>query len=255
MIFDTHTHLNLEEFAGRESEVIEKARKMGVTEMAVVGFDEPTIKRALELKDQFQEVYAIIGWHPTDAGTYSDGVETRLREWLQGERVVGVGETGLDYYWDTAPHDVQKEVFARQIALSKEVNKPFIVHNRDATEDVYEVIKSERVGPAQGVMHSFNLGPEWAKRFLDLGMYISFSGVLTFKNTSEIRETAKYVPLDRILVETDAPYLAPEPKRGRRNEPGYTRYVAECLAEVRGISLEEIAEITTKNAHRLFHLN
>lgn len=253
-LIDTHTHLNVEQFSGIEDEIIEQALELGVKRLIVVGFDEPTIKQAIRLADKYENVYLTLGWHPTEAHTYTPEIEEQLIKWLQHEKVVAIGETGLDYHWTPETKKIQKEVFRRHIQLAKELNLPFTVHNRDSTEDVYEVIKAEGVGPAGGIMHSFNLDVDWLEKFLDLGMHISYSGVVTFKNAPEVKESAKQTPLDRILVETDAPYLSPEPYRGRRNQPGYTRYVAEEIARLKQISVEEFAEITTQNAEKLFKL-
>lgn len=156
MIFDTHTHLNVEEFLGREEEELALAAEMGVTRMNIVGFDKPTIERALELVDKYDQLYATIGWHPTEAGTYTEEVENYLLEKLKHPKVVALGEVGLDYHWMTASKEVQEKVFRRQIQLSKELDLPFVVHTRDALEDTYEIIKSEGVGPRGGIMHSFS---------------------------------------------------------------------------------------------------
>ena len=254
MIFDTHTHLNVEEFAGREAEEIALAAEMGVTQMNIVGFDKPTIERALELADEYEQLYATIGWHPTEAGTYTDEVEAYLLEKLKHPKVVALGEIGLDYHWMTALKEVQEQVFRRQIQLSKDLNLPFVVHTRDALEDTYEIIKSEGVGPRGGIMHSFSGSLEWAEKFVELGMTISFSGVVTFKKATDIQEAARELPLDKILVETDAPYLAPVPKRGRENKTAYTRYVVDFIADLRGMTTEELAAATTANAERIFGL-
>lgn len=254
MIFDTHTHINTEELRGQAKELVKNAKELGVNWMAVVGFDEETIQVALDQAAEFEGVYAIIGWHPTEAGTYTDQVEEKLYHLLQDERVVACGEMGLDYYWDTAPRQVQKEVFRRQIRLAKELKLPVSIHNREATKDVYQILKEEHIGDTGGIMHSFNQDPEWLERFLDIGMHISYSGVVTFKNAPEVKESAKLTPNDRILVETDAPYLAPVPYRGKRNQPAYTRYVAEEVARLKEMPLEEFAKASTENAFRLFGL-
>lgn len=253
-IFDTHTHLNAKEFEGRIEEELTLAQEMGVTRMNVVGFDELTIQAALDLADAHEQIYATIGWHPTEASTYNDEVEQRLRRQLQHEKVVALGEIGLDYHWMTAPKEVQEQVFRRQIALSKELDLPFVVHTRDALEDTYAIIKSEGVGPRGGIMHSYSGSLEMAERFIELGMSISFSGVVTFKKATDIQEAATHLPLDKILVETDAPYLAPVPRRGRENRTAYTRYVVDKIAELRGLSVEEVASATYTNAQRLFGL-
>ncbi len=254
MLFDTHAHLNVKQFAKDVDEVIERAKAQDVSKIAIVGFDEETIAKALELSGTYENIYPIVGWHPTEAGSYNDAVEEKLIHLLQTEEIVAMGEMGLDYHWMKDAKEVQKEAFRRQIRVAKDLHIPITVHNRDSTEDVYQVLKEEHVGDVGGIMHSFNLDKEWMARFLDLGMHISFSGVLTFKNAQEVQESAKLVPLDKVLIETDAPYLSPEPKRGKRNEPSYVRFVAEKLAEIRGISYEEITEITTNNAKLIFRL-
>lgn len=254
MLFDTHAHLNVKQFQEDEAEVIQRAKANGVSQIAVVGFDHPTIAKALELSQNYEGIYPIVGWHPTEAGSYSDEVEEKLIDLIQSKNIVAMGEMGLDYYWMEDPKEVQQDVFRRQIRVAKELNIPITVHNRDSTEDVYKVLKEEHIEDVGGIMHSFNLDPEWMERFLDLNMHISFSGVLTFKNAPKVKESAKRVPLDKVLIETDAPYLSPEPNRGRRNEPSYVRFVAKKLAELRGMTLEEIGEMTTRNANQLFRL-
>ncbi|WP_165211919.1 TatD family hydrolase [Streptococcus tangpeifui] len=254
-IFDTHTHLNVENFTGKEAEEIAAARELGVTRMNIVGFDEPTIKRSLELSRQFPELYSTIGWHPTEAGSYTQEVEDMIVSHLHDPKVIALGEIGLDYHWMEDPKDVQIEVFKRQIQLSKDYDLPFVVHTRDALEDTYEVIKEAGVGPCGGIMHSYSGSLEMAQKFVDLGMLISFSGVVTFKKALDVQEAAAGLPLDKILVETDAPYLAPVPKRGRENRTAYTCYVVDKIAELRGLTSEEVAEATTENALRIFEID
>lgn len=253
-IFDTHTHLNVEEFLGREEEELVLAAEMEVTHLNLVGFDRPTIERAIELADRYAHVYLTLGWHPTEAGDYNEEVETYLLDKLRHPKVVALGEIGLDYHWMTASKEVQEAVFRRQIQLSKDLDLPFVVHTRDALEDTYDIIQSEGVGLRGGIMHSYSGSLEMAQKFVDLGMTISFSGVVTFKKALDVQEAATGLPLDKILVETDAPYLAPVPKRGRENKPAYTRYVAEKIAELRGLPLEEVAAATFANSLRLFGL-
>lgn len=254
MIFDSHTHLNAEQFRGEEAAVVTRAQELGVSKMAVVGFDGPTIEKSLELNQQFPGVYSIIGWHPTEAGSYTATVEKQLEKQLELPKVVAYGEIGLDYHWMEDPKEVQERVFRRQIAVAKEHGSPISIHMREATEDTYRILKDEDVRDIGGIMHSYSGDLEWAQRFLDLGMHISFSGVVTFKKALDVQEAAAGVPLERLLVETDAPYLAPMPYRGKRNEPGYTFYVAEKIAQLRGMATEEVAKITWENAHRLFKI-
>lgn len=254
MIFDSHTHLNVEQFEEDLDETIQRALEQGVSEMAVVGFDHPTIEKSLELSHTYDMIHSIIGWHPTEAGSYTPDVEQKIQRLLSTPKVVALGEIGLDYHWMEDPKDVQEKVFRRQLAISREMNLPFSIHTREALEDTYRILKEENVHLTGGIMHSFSGDVEWMKKFLDLGLHISLSGVLTFKKSLELQEVAKEVPLDWLLVETDAPYLAPVPFRGKRNEPAYTRYVVEKIAELRERSLSDIANATTKNAHRLFRL-
>ncbi|MDH6365674.1 TatD DNase family protein [Enterococcus sp. PF1-24] len=254
MIFDSHTHLNAEQFNEDIPETIQRAQELGVSQMAVVGFDTPTITKSLELNQAYENIYSIIGWHPTEAGSYTSAIEKKLQEQLILPKVVALGEIGLDYYWMEDPKEVQAKVFQRQIAIAKEMNLPISVHTRDAIEDTYQILKEADVRDIGGIMHSFSGDAEWGKRFLDLGMHLSFSGVVTFKKAVEVQAAAMMVPLDKMLVETDAPYLAPVPYRGKRNEPGYTRYVVEKIAELRQQSFEEIAAATTRNAEKLFGL-
>lgn len=254
MIFDSHTHLNAEQFNDDIPETIERAKELGVTKMAVVGFDTPTIEKSLQLSHDYSNIYSIIGWHPTEAGSYTKDIEKKLQEQLTMPKVVALGEIGLDYYWMEDPKEVQAEVFRRQIAIAKEMNLPISIHTREALADTYQILKEEDIRDIGGIMHSFSGDFKWAKRFLDLGMHISFSGVVTFKKAQDVQEAATHVPLDRLLVETDAPYLAPVPYRGKRNEPGYTRYTVEKIAELRNLPIEEVALQTWKNAHRLFRI-
>ena len=253
-IFDTHTHLNVDNFAGKESEEIAFARELGVTKMNIVGFDAETIEKSLALSRQYDELYSTIGWHPTEAGSYTQEVEDMLVSHLHAPKVIALGEIGLDYHWMTAPKETQEQVFRRQIQLSKDLDLPFVVHTRDALDDTYEIIKSEGVGSCGGIMHSYSGSLEMAERFIQLGMMISFSGVVTFKKAVDVQEAAQNLPLDKILVETDAPYLAPIPKRGRENRTAYTRYVVDKIAELRGLMSEEVAQATYENALRIFNL-
>ncbi|KAF1303552.1 TatD family hydrolase [Enterococcus sp. JM9B] len=255
MIFDSHTHLNAEQFNEDIPETIQRAKELGVSEMAVVGFDTLTIEKSLVLSKKYPFIYSIIGWHPTEAGSYSKEIEEDLQQKLTLPKVVALGEIGLDYHWMEDPKEVQDKVFRRQIAIAKEMNLPISIHMREAIEDTYQILKEEDVRDIGGIMHSYSGDAEWAKRFLELGMHLSFSGVVTFKKATDVQEAAQIVPLDKLLVETDAPYLAPVPYRGKRNEPGYTRYVVEKIAELRGVPFEELANQTRDNAHRLFRID
>ncbi|WP_071131884.1 TatD family hydrolase [Enterococcus timonensis] len=253
-MFDSHTHLNAEQFNDDIPETLARAAELDVREMAVVGFDYPTIEKTLALSQEYPNIWSIIGWHPTEAGSYNADVEKYLQTHLQDPFVVALGEIGLDYHWMEDPKEVQDKVFRRQIAIAKEFNLPISVHTRDAIEDTYQILKEEDVRDIGGIMHSYSGSAEFAKKFLDLGMHISFSGVVTFKKALDVQESTQMVPLDKMLVETDAPYLAPMPYRGKRNEPGYTRYVVEKIAELRNMSTEDVATQTFHNAEKLFKL-
>lgn len=252
-LFDTHTHLNAETFAGREGEVIERAKDYDVHYMAVVGFDYLTIQKSLDLSRDYSNLISVCGWHPTESYGFDKRAEDFLEASLAQPKVQMLGEIGLDYYWDTSTKSDQERAFRRQLAMAKNLHLPITIHNRDATEDCYRILKEEGIPNEGGIMHSFGEGPEWAARFLDLGMHISFSGVVTFKKTEEVRQAAKIVPADRLLIETDAPYLAPVPKRGKENQPAYVRYVAEVLSQVRDVSLADLALVTSQNAFKLFN--
>ena len=255
MLFDTHAHLNAEQYNEDLEQVIERAKSEKVEKIVVVGFDRPTITRAMELIEAYDFMYAAIGWHPVDAIDMTDEDLAWIKELSQHEKVVAIGEMGLDYYWDKSPKDVQKEVFRRQIALAKEVNLPIIIHNRDATEDVVTILKEEGAAEVGGIMHCFTGSLEIAKACMEMNFYISFGGPVTFKNAKKPKEVVKYIPSDRLLIETDCPYLTPAPFRGKRNEPSYVKYIAEQIAELREISFEELAALTTENAKKVFRIN
>ncbi|PQD93943.1 hydrolase TatD [Pradoshia eiseniae] len=254
MLFDTHVHLNDDQFADDLEEVIERARLNGVERVVVVGFDEKTIKRAMELIDTYDFMYAAIGWHPVDAIDLTDSYLDWIEELTAHPKVVAIGEIGLDYHWDKSPKDVQQAVFRRQIQLAKKLDLPIIIHNREATEDVVTILEEEGAAEVGGIMHCFSGSPETAKRCLDMNFYISLGGPVTFKNAVKPKEVAKEVPLDRLLIETDCPYLAPHPYRGKRNEPSYVKLVAEQIADLKELSFDEVARATTENANRLFRI-
>ncbi|MCI5776006.1 MAG: TatD family hydrolase [Aerococcus sp.] len=254
MLFDTHTHFNASDFDDDREAAIQGARNAGVSGMNIIGFDKDTIPGARELVKNNKDMVASYGWHPEVAGDYNDAIEQQLQEYLDTEKVVAVGEFGLDYHWNAAPKDVQERVMRRQIAIARERHLPIIIHTRDANEDTYRILKDEHVETIGGIMHTFGDDPEWAKKFLDLNMHISFSGVLTFKKSKAVREAAKIIPEDRLLIETDSPYLSPEPHRGQRNTSANVRFVCNLLADVRDTSYEAIAAQTYQNACDLFHI-
>lgn len=251
-IFDSHTHLNDDAFRDNVEDYIAHAARLGVTKMAIVGSNHEMNKEAIELAHKYDNLYAIVGWHPEDALNYNDEEEALLKEQLKDDKVVALGEIGLDYFQSTSTKKAQFNVFKRQIKIAQEMNMPISVHNRDAFEDTYTILKECHVN--NGIIHSFNGDVDWLKKFMDLGMYVSYSGVSTFKKTKEVHEAAAQTPKDRMLVETDAPYLAPEPLRGHQNEPGYTLYTVEAIARFRDTTPDKIAEMTYQNALRVFGL-
>ncbi|MGE7271797.1 TatD family hydrolase [Brevibacillus panacihumi] len=254
MLFETHAHLNAKEFDEDREAVIARAKENGVDTIVNIGFNAETIPTCLELADNYDFIYAVIGWHPQDAKDMTGEHLEWIEELSRHPKVVGLGEMGLDYHWDTSPRDVQAEVFRKQIRLARKLDKPIIIHNRDAHQDVISILKEEKASEVGGIMHCFSGSWETAKLALNMNFYISFGGPLTFKNAKQPKEVAAKVPLDRLLIETDCPYLTPHPFRGKRNESGYVRYVCEEMANLHGLSYEEMAKITSDNARRLFRL-
>jgi TatD DNase family protein len=252
-LIDTHCHLDAEAFQQDVEEVIQRAIDSGSERMLTIGIDLATSQAAVVLANRFDCVSAVVGIQPNYAHQASPADWEQIVELSRHPQVVAIGETGMDKYWDFAPLDVQEEYFVRHIQHSQKTGLPFIVHCREAEAEVVEVLKREAAGePLNGVMHSFCGDAETAKHCLELGMHISFAGMLTFRKNDALRQVAATVPPDRLLVETDSPYLAPHPNRGKRNEPAWVRFTAECLAEVHGLTAEQLAEITTANAKRLF---
>ena len=256
MLFDTHAHLDEDAFRQDIDEVITRAVASGVTTMLAVATTVESSRATIALAARVPNVFASVGIHPNYAAQAKPGDWEAVEELAASPKVIAIGETGLDRYWDHTPFDVQIDYFRRQIELAKRRDVPFIVHCREAEPDVVTVLR-EAAGSGQlkGIMHSFCGGRATLDVALELGLHISFAGMLTFKRNLELRELAKSVPLDRLLVETDSPYLAPQPQRGKRNEPTFVRYTAECLAEIHGRTLDEMSAITTANAKRLFGLS
>ncbi|WP_138756065.1 TatD family hydrolase [Paenibacillus sinopodophylli] len=252
LLFDTHTHLDSSKFDEDRDEVIQRAKDAGVHLLVNIGFNRETIPTTMALAEKYDFIYAAVGWHPVD----SIDMRPEDLEWIERlcshEKVVAIGEIGLDYHWDTSPKDVQERIFREQIRLARKIGKPIVIHNRDAHEDVIRILQEEKAAEVGGVMHCFSGSWETAKQCLDMNFYISFGGPVTFQNARVPKEVLKQVPLDRILIETDAPYLSPHPFRGKRNESAYVLRVAETAAELLGKSVEEIALITTQNGKKCF---
>jgi TatD DNase family protein len=250
---DTHCHLDDERYETDRAAVVARARAAGVTRLVTVGYDLASSRRAVELAAALPGVYAVVGVHPHDAAGVPPDYLEELRQLARAPRVVAIGEIGLDFYRDLSPRPVQREVFVAQLYLARELGLPVVIHCREALGEVYAILRREAVG-LSGVMHCFSGSWEEAKRFLALGFYLSIAGPVTFAGARRPVEVARQVPLERLLLETDAPYLTPEPHRGKRNEPAYLVPTAQKVAAIRGICIEELAAATTANAARLFGL-
>ena len=252
-LIDTHAHLDEDAFTVDLDDVVRRAHDAGVAAIITIGTTAETSARAVALAQKHPHVYACVGIQPNYAAAALPGDFETIEQLARAPKVVGIGETGLDRYWDYAPFDLQEDYFRRHIDLARSLNLPFVVHCREADDDVVRMLETaSQAGTVRGVMHSFSGSRSTAEKCVALGLHVSFAGMLTFKKSDALRQTAAAVPLDRLLVETDAPYLAPTPYRGKRNEPAYVVHTAMCLAQARGTSLEEIAAHTTKNARALF---
>lgn len=256
MLFDSHTHLDQEEFDEVRPAVLDRARTAGVTEIVAVGTTAAASQKCVALAQEYDGVYAAVGIQPNYVAEAQAADWQQIEQLAQAPRVVAIGETGLDRYWDFTPFDAQQEYFDRHIRLAQQREMPFIVHMRDCDDDIMHMLRDARTrGRLSGVMHSFTGSAEMAAECVDLGLHISFAGMVTFKKSQELRACAAGIPAGRLLIETDSPYLSPEPVRGKKpNEPAYLLHTARLLAEVRSLSLEELAALTTTNARRLFRV-
>jgi len=257
MLIDTHSHLFDDRFRKDLPAVLERAAAAGVERVVCLGIDRESSVESVRIANQFPLVVAAVGIQPNSAAEAQPGDWEEVVHLAETEpRVVAIGETGLDRYWDRTPFPLQEEHFARHIELARRLGKPFVIHCREAEADVVKVLQSEfdKHGPIRAVMHSFTGDLATAKACLDMGLYISFAGMVTYPNAQNLRDVAKEVPLDRLLVETDCPYLAPQPVRGKRNEPGYVAHTATLLADVKGVPAAELEAQTTRNAREFFGL-
>jgi TatD DNase family protein len=257
MFVDSHAHIDGPEFDADRDEVIERARAAGITNILNVGTGDPhsdAFERAIELGTKSDSILTAIGTHPHDARHYDDLAEKKTRRLIEGNAgVVAWGEIGLDFHYDNSPRDVQQLVFARQLRSAEAVQLPVIIHTREAETETVEILKSEyAAAERRGVFHCFSGSLDLAKAAIDLGFYISFSGIVTFKKADDLRSVARWVPADRLMIETDCPFLAPIPFRGKRNEPSYVVGVARCIAEIREVDVQQLGDATTANFARLF---
>lgn len=254
MLFDSHAHLNDSKLIDRVGEIIENAKQNKVNKIMCVGYDKASSMLAIELANQYDEIYAAIGLHPSDVKSFDEDL-TWIEENLSNPKVKAIGEIGLDYYWDKTFVEEQKQAFIRQIELANKYNMPIAIHMRDATDDTYKILKQYKAKTTKGVMHCYSSSKEAMKQFIDLGMYISLAGPVTFKNAKVPKEVAKEISLDKLLVETDCPYLAPTPYRGKTNEPKNVLYIAKEIAELKETDLETIMKYTYKNTCDLYNID
>ncbi|AEV37653.1 hydrolase, TatD family protein [Pseudovibrio sp. FO-BEG1] len=253
MLVDSHCHLDFPDFAEERDQIIERAHEAGVKLMVTICTRVRKFEQIKEIAEAYDSVYCSVGTHPHQAGEETDVTAEELIELSKHPKVVAIGEAGLDYFYDNASPEDQEKVLRTHIKAARETQLPLVIHSRDADDDMMRILEEEmKIGAFPALLHCFSSGKELAMKGLELGLYVSFSGILTFKRSTELREIAAELPIDRLLVETDAPYLAPQPWRGKRNEPAYVAHTNKVLAEALGVSEEEMAEATTQNFLRLF---
>ena len=255
MLIDSHAHLEMPEFRRDLTEVIQRAKASGIDYIFTVGTEKKDWNRALEIAHSYPSAYAILGVHPHNAREIDEETYPTLRKLCADDKVRAYGEIGLDFYRNLSPQDVQLNRFREQIQLAKELGLPIVVHDREAHQETLEILKSEKAEDSGGIIHCFSGDYHMAQECIEMGFYISVPGTVTFKNTGGFQEIIKRLPLESLLIETDAPFLAPVPFRGKRNEPSYVRYTAQKVAEIKKVSLEKVAEVTTENALRVYRLS
>ena len=255
-LFDTHAHLDFPQYNKDREEVIARARNEGVQYIVAIGAGDglDSSARAIEIAQDHEYIWATVGVHPHEAKLMTGKDQDRIRELAGHQKVVAIGEIGLDFAKEYSPREVQLARFREQLAVARELNMPVVIHNREAHGDIMRILKDDGISETGGVMHCYSGSPEMALDLLRMGFYISFPGVITFKNAKQLPRVAREIPEDRILIETDSPFLAPEPYRGKRNEPAYVRLVAEAIARIREVPFESIARITTENAFKAFNI-
>ena len=254
MLIDSHAHLQDSQFDADRREVIERARQKGLAHILAIGTTLEDSRKALALAQEDPMIFATVGVHPHDAKSTDESVYAALREMARDRHVVAWGEIGLDYFKNYSPQDFQRKALRRQIEIAREMQLPLVIHNRDAHADLLKILVEEKASEVGGVMHCFSGDRSFAFRCLDLNFFISIAGPITFGKAHDLREVVKEIPLDRLLIETDAPFLTPHPYRGKRNEPAYVEFIAEKIAEIRGMSSKVIGEKTAQNTLKLFRL-
>lgn len=251
-IFDTHAHYDDEAFDEDREQLLADLPRQGIGRVVNIGASIASCKRTLELMDKYDYIYGALGVHPCDTENLTEADMDWLKEKCSHEKCLAVGEIGLDYYWDEPDREIQKKWFVRQLQLAREVQLPVIIHSRDAAKETIDIMTAERAGEIGGVVHCYSYTKESARTFLDMGFYFGIGGVITFKNAKKLKEAVEYIPMDRIVLETDCPYLSPEPNRGKRNSSLNLAYVAEAIAGLKGISEEEVRRITWENGCRMY---
>ena len=252
MIFDTHAHYDDEAFDGDRKELLSGLRSHGIGTVVNIGASMASCRTTLALAAEYPFIYAAVGVHPNETGELSEGDMDWLKAAAKEKKTVAIGEIGLDYYWDEPDREIQKKWFVRQLELAKETGLPVVIHSRDAAKDTLDIMKSEHHGETGGVIHCFSYSREMADEYLKMGLYLGIGGVVTFKNARRLKEAVAEAPLKQLLLETDSPYLAPEPNRGKRNSSLNLPYVAEEIARLKGVTPEEVIAVTEENARRLF---
>lgn len=253
-IFDTHAHYDDEAFDGDREELLSQLPRQGISRVVNVGASLASCKKSMDLAEKYEYIYTAIGVHPSETAELNEKNFAELKKMCMHPKCVAVGEIGLDYYWPEPDAGLQKEWFVRQLELAREIGKPVVIHSRDACQDTLDVMKAEKCGEIGGVIHCYAYTKETAREYLDMGFFFGIGGVLTFKNARKLREAVEYIPLDNLVIETDCPYLAPEPNRGKRNSSLNLPYVVAQLAAVKGLSEEEIRKATWRNACRLYRM-
>lgn len=254
MIFDTHAHYDSEEFDEDREALLSGLQGQGIGAVVNIGASIQTTKNTLELTRKYPFIYGAAGVHPNETGGLNDELIQWLREAAENPKIVAIGEIGLDYYWDKPDRETQKRWFIRQLDLAREVGLPVVIHSRDAAKDTLDIMKEQRAGNMGGVIHCFSYGVELAREYLTMGFYIGVGGVLTFKNAKKLKEVVEYTPMERLVLETDCPYLAPVPFRGKRNSSLNLPYVVQEISRIKGISEEEVIRITNENGRKMYHL-
>lgn len=252
MFIDSHAHLDDERFDEDRKALITSLKEDKIDLVINIGADMDSSRASVSLAKEHENIYAVVGVHPHDAEAVSETYLDELRQLSKEEKVLAIGEIGLDFYYDNSPRDIQRNVFLEQLELARELDLPVVIHTRDAAGETFEILKDAASKGTRGILHCYSGSPEMALDYIKLGFYISLGGPVTFKKARVPKEVAELVPLDKLLIETDCPYLTPEPFRGKRNEPKYVAHTAQAIAEIRGITLEELAKATSRNAKEIF---